>query len=40
MFCGRALEYDRRKRNEAIRDYAGDVVETLEFRPEMSTSIQ
>ena len=40
MFGWRSLEYDRRKANEAIREYSGDLVETLEFRPEMSTSIE
>ena len=40
MFGWRSLEYDRRKANEAIREYSGDLVETLEFRPEMSTSME
>ena len=26
--------------NAAIRDYGGEIIETLEFRPEMSTSIE
>jgi len=36
----RALEHDRKKRDEAIRDYGGEIIETLMFRPEMSTSIE
>ena len=29
MFGWRSLEYDRRKANEAIREYSGDLVETF-----------
>ena len=27
-------------RGMAIRDYGGEIIETLEFRPDMSTSIE
>ena len=40
MFGWRAIDNDRTKANQAERDYGGQVVETLEFRPEMSTSIE
>ena len=40
MFGWRAIDNDRTKANQAERDYRGQVVETLEFRPEMSTSIE
>ena len=34
------LRYDQMKAGMAIRDYGGEIIETLEFRPEMSTSIE
>ena len=40
MFGWRALSYDRIRRDAAVRDYGGEYTETLEFRPEMSTSIE
>ena len=40
MFGWRALDYDRIRRDAAVRDYGGEYTETLEFRPEMSTSIE
>ena len=32
--------YDQMKADMAIRDYGGEIIETLEFIPEMSTSIE
>jgi hypothetical protein len=40
MFGWRAVDNDRTKANEAERDYRGQVTETLEFIPEMSTSFE
>ncbi len=40
MFGWRAIDYDRTKANKAERDYRGQIIETLEFRPEMSTSME
>ena len=40
MFGWRALQNLSRRSNEALRDYGGEVTETLMFRPEMSTSME
>ena len=40
MFGWRSLPWDDMKADMAIRDYAGEIVETLEFRPEMSTTME
>ena len=40
MFGWRAVDNDRIEAGHARRDYGGQVVETLEFRPDMSTSIE
>ena len=40
MFGWRAIDNDRTKAGHARRDYGGQVVETLEFRSDMSTSIE
>ena len=40
MFGWRSLPWDSMKADMAIRDYGGEIIETLEFIPEMSTSIE
>ena len=40
MFGWRSLPWDSMKADMAVRDYAGEITETLEFIPEMSTSIE
>jgi hypothetical protein len=40
MFGWRSLRYNQIRGDAAIRDYGGQIVETLEFRPDMSTSIE
>jgi len=40
MFGWRSLRYDQMRGDAAIRDYGGQIVETLEFRPDMSTSME
>ena len=40
MFGWRSITYDHMKADMAIRDYGGEIIETLEFIPEMSTSIE
>ena len=40
MFGWRSLPWDSMKADMAVRDYAGEIIETLEFIPEMSTSIE
>ena len=40
MFGWRSLPWDSMKADTAIRDYGGEIIETLEFIPEMSTSIE
>ena len=40
MFGWRSLPWDSMKADMAIRDYGGEIIETLEFIPEMSTSVE
>tara|TARA_B100001093_G_C26695293_1_gene956638 strand:- start:366 stop:1127 length:762 start_codon:yes stop_codon:yes gene_type:complete len=40
MFGWRSLSWDDMKSGTSVRDYAGEIVETLEFIPEMSTSME
>ena len=40
MFGWRARTYDQMNAGMSIRDYGGEITETLEFVPEMSTSIE
>ena len=40
MFGWRARTYDQINAGMSIRDYGGEITETLEFVPEMSTSIE
>ena len=40
MFGWRARTYDQMNAGMSIRDYGGEIIETLEFIPEMSTSIE
>ena len=40
MFGWRARTYDQINAGMSIGDYGGEITETLEFVPEMSTSIE
>ena len=40
MFGWRDRTYDQMNAGMSIRDYGGEITETLEFRPDMSTSIE
>ena len=40
MFGWRARTYDQMNAGMSIRDYGGEITETLEFIPEMSTTIE